>query len=92
MDELVEISRKAHAEAEDAQRLRASFLAAMGHDLRGPLNAILGFGELLVMRGVDAVAPSQRASVDIIRRRAADLLVPLDVSVGTGASWHEAAH
>jgi DNA polymerase-1 len=23
---------------------------------------------------------------------AADLTVPLDVSVGTGATWHEAAH
>jgi DNA polymerase-1 len=23
---------------------------------------------------------------------AADLLVPLDVSVGTGRSWHDAAH
>jgi len=23
---------------------------------------------------------------------AADLSVPLDVSVGTGASWHDAAH
>ena len=78
MDELEKISTKARNEAEEAERLRASFLAAMGHDLRGPLNSILGFAELLVMPGVDAVAPSQRASVDIIRRRASDLLVLLD--------------
>jgi DNA polymerase I len=42
------------------------------------------------------VAPGERDALDALVReqmgRAADLLVPLDVSVGTGASWHEAAH
>jgi DNA polymerase I len=42
------------------------------------------------------VAPGERAALDALVRTqmggAADLTVPLDVSVGTGRSWHEAAH
>jgi len=42
------------------------------------------------------VAPGERDTLDELVRRemgsAADLTVPLDVSVGTGHSWHEAAH
>lgn len=42
------------------------------------------------------VAPGERETLDALVRRemggAADLAVPLDVSLGTGRSWHEAAH
>jgi DNA polymerase-1 len=42
------------------------------------------------------VAPGEAAALEgLVREQmadAADLTVPLDVSVGTGASWHEAAH
>ncbi|GAA1475816.1 DNA polymerase I [Nocardioides aestuarii] len=42
------------------------------------------------------VAPGERDQLDTLVREqmgaAADLTVPLDVSVGTGRSWHEAAH
>ena len=42
------------------------------------------------------VAPGERDALETVVRDqmggAADLAVPLDVSVGTGASWHEAAH
>lgn len=42
------------------------------------------------------VAPGERETLEELVRTemagAADLTVPLDVSVGTGASWHEAAH
>ncbi|HET8559211.1 MAG TPA: DNA polymerase I [Marmoricola sp.] len=42
------------------------------------------------------VAPGERDPVEALVREqmgsAADLTVPLDVSVGTGRSWHEAAH
>jgi len=63
---------------EDIEQLRARFVAAMGHDLRGPLNTILGFSELLVMEEHDAVAPEQRTAVDHIRQSAHDLLSLLD--------------
>jgi DNA polymerase-1 len=42
------------------------------------------------------VAPGEAEALELLVRRemagAADLTVPLDVSVGTGRSWHEAAH
>ncbi|MGJ9412066.1 DNA polymerase I [Aeromicrobium sp. CF4.19] len=42
------------------------------------------------------VAAGERDEVEVLVRRemagAADLSVPLDVSVGTGCTWHEAAH
>jgi DNA polymerase-1 len=42
------------------------------------------------------VAPGEAEALEVVVRRemagAADLAVPLDVSVGTGLSWHEAAH
>jgi DNA polymerase-1 len=42
------------------------------------------------------VAPGEREVLEALVRKqmgsAADLTVPLDVSVGTGHSWHEAAH
>jgi signal transduction histidine kinase len=68
----------ARSEVEQAEQLRVRFVAAMGHDLRGPLNAIIGFSDMLVLKGLDEVTVEQRPSVDIIRRSAADLLVLLD--------------
>ncbi len=42
------------------------------------------------------IAPGEREEVEALVRRemgaAAELTVPLDVSVGTGSSWHEAGH
>jgi len=42
------------------------------------------------------VAPGEQEALDALVRAqmggAADLAVPLDVSIGTGRSWHEAAH
>jgi DNA polymerase-1 len=42
------------------------------------------------------VAPGETEALELLVRRemagAADLTVPLDVSVGTGRSWHDAAH
>ncbi len=76
--ELEELERQAQRAVEDAERMRVSFVATMGHDLRGPLNAILGFADLLVMEGEQEVDSSQKQSVAIIRRSAQDLLVLLD--------------
>jgi DNA polymerase-1 len=42
------------------------------------------------------VAVGEAEALELLVRRemarAAELTVPLDVSVGTGVSWHEAAH
>jgi signal transduction histidine kinase len=75
---------EARAAIDEAQQLGASFLASMGHDLRGPLNNIIGFADLLVMDQASkpAVRGGQRASVDIIRCAAQDLLALLDQVIG----------
>lgn len=57
-----------------AQRMKTQFLAAMSHDLRSPLNSILGFSELLA-RGTDGpLSPAQHESVQAIRTSGAELL------------------
>jgi signal transduction histidine kinase len=57
------------------ERMRGLFLASMSHDLKAPLNAILGFGEL-VARG--RLTDGQRESVVIIEQRGRELLYLID--------------
>ncbi len=54
---------KAHA----ADRERAAFLAAISHELRSPLNAILGFADLLVAEVDGPLTASAREEVEQIR-------------------------
>ncbi len=54
-----------------AERMRALLLATMSHDLKGPLNAILGFATLLE-RG--KLTDAQRESITIVHQRGRELL------------------
>lgn len=66
-----EHARRAMAQA---QRLKTQFLASMSHDLRSPLNSILGFSEVL-LGGLDGLlTDAQRESVRAIQRAGEDLL------------------
>ena len=57
---------------EATERMRGLFLAAMSHDLKGPLNAVLGFAEL-VQRS--PLSPAQQESIAIIEQRGRELLM-----------------
>lgn len=57
------------------ERMRGFFLASMSHDLKAPLNAILGFAGL-VSRG--PLTEGQQESVAIIEQRGLELLYLID--------------
>jgi signal transduction histidine kinase len=58
------------------ERMRGLFLASMSHDLKAPLNSILGFAGL-VMRG--DLTEGQRESVGIIEQRGKELLTLIQI-------------
>lgn len=64
--------------ADETDRLRSQFLANMSHDLRSPLNSILGFSSLL-LRGVDGTLDADtREMVETIAAAGRDLLQQID--------------
>ncbi len=48
-----EEARAARAEADRANQAKSAFLSRISHELRTPLNSILGFAQLLEMRGLE---------------------------------------
>jgi signal transduction histidine kinase len=60
---------------EATERMRGLLLASMSHDLKAPLNAVLGFTELV---GRNDLSDGQRESLAIIEQRGRELLVLVD--------------
>ncbi|MBE9107189.1 response regulator [Nostoc cf. edaphicum LEGE 07299] len=55
-DRLLQLEQRARAEAEAANRIKDEFLAVLSHELRSPLNPILGWAKLLQSRKFDEAA------------------------------------
>ena len=64
--------RDAKLQAEQANLAKSDFLSRMSHELRTPLNVVLGFGQILEMRG--SLAPKEREAVDSILKAGRHLL------------------
>jgi signal transduction histidine kinase len=74
-EQLLQSERAARSDAEQANRLKDEFLATLSHELRSPLNAILGWTYLMerepenaaiVRQGVEVVARSARLQAALI--------------------------
>ena len=63
--------RRAKEEAEQASRAKGHFLANVSHEIRSPMNAIIGFSELLAE---ESLTEQQAEYVEIIREAAENLL------------------
>ncbi|MCL1468556.1 response regulator [Argonema galeatum] len=68
--------QEAKAAAEAANRAKSTFLANMSHELRSPLNAILGFAQIM---SLSQTLPSEHGeNLGIVRRSAEHLLTVID--------------
>ncbi len=65
---LLERERAAREEAEAANRIKDEFLAVLSHELRSPLNPILGWSKLLQSRKFDEATTAR--ALEIIERNA----------------------
>ncbi len=61
---------------EAATRMRGLFFASVSHDLKSPLNAILGFTE--VIRQTEVLSDGQAESLQVIDRRGHELLALIE--------------
>jgi PAS domain S-box-containing protein len=86
-ENLLASERRARAEAERSNRLKDEFLATLSHELRNPLNAILGWATLLgrtenlpaqVLRAIQAIERNSRLQAQMI----ADLLDYAGITFG----------
>jgi PAS domain S-box len=67
---LLASERDARAEAEKANALKDEFLATLSHELRNPLNVILGYGEVLSRSKETAQSKSLQQAAKAIKQNA----------------------
>src|SRR5580698_5088423 len=81
-DDLLANERAARIEAERASHLKDEFLATLGHELRNPLNAILGWARLLELGRLSAEEAHSGAQTIVRNVRVLSQIVSdvLDVS------------
>ena len=64
--------------AENASKAKSEFLSRVSHELREPLNAVIGYAELMLIDTTDILAKRHHQQVLHIRRSGAHLLTLID--------------
>lgn len=76
LNELLQESEKAKDQAVQANKAKSAFLANVSHEIRSPMNAILGFSQLL--KDDQNLTPTQRENLEIINSSGQHLLALID--------------
>lgn len=69
---------KAKEEAEKANKEKTEYLIKLTHELRTPMNAILGFSQLLAMDPGPSLTPIQKKNIDHIKMAGNHLVALID--------------
>lgn len=75
---LIEELEQRALELAEANRLKSDFLANISHELRTPMNSIIGFSDMLLSGLYGDVPDKQRDRLDRIRRNGRSLLMLID--------------
>lgn len=78
LESAMETTERALAEAEAASRTKSEFVATMAHELRTPMNAVIGYAELLELGLAGPLSEGQREQVERIHRSGRHLVTLID--------------
>ena len=74
VETLSQKTREQYEQIQEANKLKSDFLARMSHDLRTPMNAIIGYTRILLRKSKDALDERQYRNLENVQISANNLL------------------